>query len=116
MVERFYYIFVRRNTSVIHETKKTSCVGLIAEDFPRHTYFLNFLFRKEMGSLCFLKGDFISCHHLAYDHQVSEKVINAPERGKNESKELSFSVNIHLSGHQVFMTFLGVKEHFLCQF
>lgn len=35
---------------------------------------------------------------------------------KSEGEELSSSVNIHLSGHRVFTSFLGVKEHFLCQF
>jgi hypothetical protein len=59
-----------------------SCAALIAKDFSWHTYFLNFLYRKETGSLCFLKGNFISCHHLAHNQQVSEKFINVPEKEK----------------------------------
>lgn len=35
--------------------------------------------------------------------------------GGGKGEELSSSVNVRLSDHKVSTSFLGVKEHFLCQ-
>lgn len=42
--------------------------------------------------------------------------MNSSQKSQSEYKELGSFINIHLSDYLVFMTFLGVKDHFLCQF